>query len=194
MKTAAGENPHWAIKLSNRAPGAEDQNRSGLHKWAAKQEKLQPLELCFFLTYGSRLECPSKSSLGERMNALQISCKTARFNLSKVGEHFINPCCFGEDFADWLQVKLIERNVQVRQPYQEDWGWELPAIVGSDSYYRCMSGNADGSKESKDQGEWNIIIEKKRSLGQRLRGKGKILMLEEILCAEPTIRDVQRVE
>jgi hypothetical protein len=50
MKTAARENPHWAIKLSNRAPGAEDQNRSGLHKWAAKQEKLQPLELCFFLT------------------------------------------------------------------------------------------------------------------------------------------------
>jgi len=135
------------------------------------------------------------------MNALQISCKTARFNLSKVGEHFINPCCFGEDFADWLQVKLIERNVQVRQPYQEDWGWELPAIVGSDSYYLCMSGNADGSRENEDEGEWNIIIEKKRSIGQRLRGKGKIaandkiaVMLEEILCAEPTIRDVQRVE
>jgi hypothetical protein len=50
MKTAARENPHWAINLSNRAPGAEDQNRSCLHKWAAKQEKLQPLELCFFLT------------------------------------------------------------------------------------------------------------------------------------------------
>jgi hypothetical protein len=143
---------------------------------------------------GSQLECPRKSSFGERMNALQISCKTARFNLSKVGEHFINPCCFGEDFAGWLQVKLIERNVQVRKPYQEDWGWELPAIVGSDSYYLCMSGNADGSRENEDEGEWNIIIEKKRSLGQRLRGKGKILMLEEILCAEPTIRDVQRVE
>ena len=45
-------------------------------------------------SYGSQLECPRKSSFGERMNALQISCKTARFNLSKVGEHFINPCCF----------------------------------------------------------------------------------------------------
>jgi hypothetical protein len=147
------------------------------------------------------LEYPSKSSFGERMNALQISCKTARFNLSKVGEHFINPCCFGEDFADWLQIRLIERNVQVRQPYQEDWGWELPAIVGSDSYYLCMSGNADGSRENEDEGEWNIIIEKKRSIGQRLRGKGKIaandkiaVMLEEILCVERTIRDVRRVE
>jgi hypothetical protein len=135
------------------------------------------------------------------MNALQIACKTARFNLSKMGELFINPCCFGEDFADWLRIKLTERNVQVRLPYQEDWGWELPAIVGSDSYYLGMSGNADGFNEIEDEGEWNIIIEKKCSIRQRLSGKGKIaandkivLILEEILCAEPTIRDVQRVD
>jgi hypothetical protein len=135
------------------------------------------------------------------MNALQIVCKTARFNLSKVGEHFINPCCFGEDFAAWLRIKLIERNVEVRQPHQEDWGWELPAIIEGDSYYLCMSGNADDSKENEDEGEWNIIIEKKRSIGQRLRGRGKIApndkmarTLEEILCAEPTIRCVHRVE
>src|SRR6516225_955019 len=29
---------------------AEDQNRSCLHEWAARQEKIQPLELCFCLT------------------------------------------------------------------------------------------------------------------------------------------------
>jgi hypothetical protein len=135
------------------------------------------------------------------MNALQIVCKTARFNLSKVGEHFINPCCFGEDFAEWLRIRLIERNVQVHQPYQEDWGWELPANDGSDSYYLCLSGNADDSRKNDDEGEWNIIIEKKRSIGQRLTGKGKITAtdnmvrtVEEILCAEATIRDVKRVE
>jgi hypothetical protein len=134
------------------------------------------------------------------MNALQIRCTTARFNLSKVGEHFINPCCFGEDFADWLRTKLVERNVQVCQPYQEDWGWELPVIDGSEKYYLCMSGNADDAKNNKDEGEWNIIIEKKRSIGQRLRGSGRIAAndkivktLEEILGAEPTIQDVRRV-
>jgi len=64
-----------------------------------------------------------------------------------------------------------------------------------------MSGNADDSKENEDEGEWNIIIEKKRSIGQRLRGRGEIAAndkmartLEEILCAEPTIRGVHRVE
>ena len=136
------------------------------------------------------------------MNERLTDClQICSIQLSRVGKHFINPCCLGEDFADWLRIKLTERNVQVRLPYQEDWGWELPAIVGSDSYYLCMSGNADGSKEIEDEGEWNIIIEKKCSIGQRLSRKGKIaandkivLILEEILCAEPTIRDVQRVD
>src|SRR5260370_37800905 len=51
MKTADRENPNrWAAKLTNRASGAEDKNRSCYITWAAKQEKLQPLEWCFFLT------------------------------------------------------------------------------------------------------------------------------------------------
>src|SRR6476469_11242097 len=51
MKTAGRENPiHGVTSPRNRAPGAVDQNRSCSIKWAAKQEKCQPLELCFFLT------------------------------------------------------------------------------------------------------------------------------------------------
>src|SRR5262249_43179754 len=51
MKTADRENPNrWAAKLSNRASGADDQNRPCSIKWAAKEEKLQPLQWCFFLT------------------------------------------------------------------------------------------------------------------------------------------------
>jgi hypothetical protein len=57
-----------------------------------------------------------------------------------------------------------------------------------------MSGNADGS--STDEGEWRIIVEKKRSLWQRLSSKGRIAqndemtgLIEEILSGDPTIRD-----
>src|SRR5450759_2043425 len=52
MKTAGRENPnHWAKVSSNRAHGAADQNRSCSIKWAAKQEKVRPLQECFFLTF-----------------------------------------------------------------------------------------------------------------------------------------------
>jgi len=135
------------------------------------------------------------------MNALHILFRTSRFNLSKVGEHFINPCCFGEDFALWLRERLIERRIEVRQPYQEDWGWELPVMQGSDSYHLCMSGNSDESSANMDEGEWRIIVEKARSIGQRLRGTGKIAAtdemvrtIEEILRAEPTVCEVHRAE
>ena len=51
MKTAGRENPtHGVAWPRNRAHGAEEQNRSRSIKWAAKQEKFQPKEMCFFLT------------------------------------------------------------------------------------------------------------------------------------------------
>src|SRR5271154_1393218 len=40
----------WAYMPSNRAHGTAVQNRSCSTKRAAKQENLQPLERCFFLT------------------------------------------------------------------------------------------------------------------------------------------------
>src|ERR1700680_508507 len=51
MKTTGRENPNYGVALPrNRAPGAVGHNRSRSIKWAAKQEKFQPKEMCFFLT------------------------------------------------------------------------------------------------------------------------------------------------
>ena len=51
MKTAGREKPNHGVALPrNRAQGAEEQNRSRSIKWAEKQEKFQPKEMCFFLT------------------------------------------------------------------------------------------------------------------------------------------------
>ena len=129
----------------------------------------------------------------------RLRFRSSNFNLSKVRKHFINPCCFGEDLAAWLVPKLAVRNIQTAKPYQEDWGWELPATCGNDAYYLCMSGNADNSGAPKDEGEWNIIVEKRRSFWQRLTGKGRIVtddplvrLIEEILIDEPTIRNLHR--
>jgi hypothetical protein len=50
MKTAGKENPNrWTRLSSNRAPRGGGQNRSCSIQWAAKQEKLRPMQECFFL-------------------------------------------------------------------------------------------------------------------------------------------------
>lgn len=133
------------------------------------------------------------------MNSIDILFTTKRFNLSKVGAHFINPCCFGEDLAGWLRAKLAQRKIETSEAFQEDWGWGLPAKVGEHSYFLGVSGNADEPDGSNDEGEWRVIVEKRRSIWQRLRGKGKIAaddamlnIIENILSAEPEIRNVHR--
>jgi hypothetical protein len=51
MKTAGRENPNrWTTMSSNRVCGAAGQKKLCSITWAEKQEKLQPLEKCFFLT------------------------------------------------------------------------------------------------------------------------------------------------
>lgn len=126
-----------------------------------------------------------------------ILFKTGRFNLSKVDETFINPCCFGEDLARWLREALRKKSLEVSDPYQEDWGWELPAKNETGRYYLCVSGYAHNEGADSNAGEWRIILEKRRSIGQRLTGKGKIELsdgmlasVREILEGEPDIRDV----
>jgi len=131
------------------------------------------------------------------MNATDILFKTNRFNLSEVKSHFINPCCFGEDLANWLASKLTERGIQVSPPGQEDWGWHIRAKYGGNSYFLGMSGNADGNRISANEGEWRIIIQKRRSIWQRLTGKGKIStddavvhIVEAILHGDSEFRDI----
>jgi len=101
--------------------------------------------------------------------------------------------------AAWLRAELTELRIETSQPYQEDWGWELPAKLSSGSYFLCISGNSDESSANTDQGEWRIIVERKRSLGQVLTGKGKISLddemmrtLEGILTKEPAVLEVHR--
>jgi hypothetical protein len=78
------------------------------------------------------------------MKPLSLLFRTSRFNLSKVGAHFINPCCFGEDLAAWLRLKLTEHGIETSEPYQEDWGWEFRAASTEGIYYLGMGGIPDG--------------------------------------------------
>jgi hypothetical protein len=126
---------------------------------------------------------------------------TSRFNVSKVGEYFINPCCFGEDLAAWLRIKLADRVATVGPPGQEDWGWYLQVKYDRDSYLLGMSGYAEENSANADDGEWRIVVKKNRSIWQWMSGKGQITvqdgmfaLIQTILRNEPAIREVHDEE
>jgi len=120
-----------------------------------------------------------------------ILFETSRFNLSNVGDHFINSCCFGEDLAAWLRGKLLERGFAVIDPGQEDWGWYVEAQHNGSSYFIGMGGNADEESEDPDQGEWRIMVEKYRSLWEKLTGKNKMSESDELLAVIPEILEAE---
>ena len=130
--------------------------------------------------------------------------ETARFNLSEVGAHFINPCCFGEDAAAWLRACLTERGVDAGEPFQEDWGWGLDATHAGVGYFVGVGGlpadgvPADGVAREPGRGEWRIILERRRSLRDRLTGRGRMTaddpllrLVRDLLQREPDFARVR---
>jgi hypothetical protein len=50
--------------------------------------------------------------------------ETDFFEHRTVKTDFINPCCFGQDFAAWLQKKLLGlAEFSFEEPFMEDYGW-----------------------------------------------------------------------
>jgi hypothetical protein len=123
--------------------------------------------------------------------------ETNRFNLSEVKMYFINPCCFGEDVAMWLREKLIQQSVETDEPGQEDWGWYLGSSYQGNHYFIGIGGLPDDDATDPNQGEWRIMVERRRSIADRLTGKNKTTtddpifpIIRTILEAEPDIKNV----
>lgn len=57
-----------------------------------------------------------------------LTVETELFEHRDVKPHFINPCCFGEDFAAWLRDRLsglVTTGFEIGALIQEDYGWGL---------------------------------------------------------------------
>ena len=89
----------------------------------------------------------------------QITIVTDLFEHREVKPHFINPCCFGEDFAAWLSAELAplrEAGFEFSQPIQEDYGWALWARCGADSFWIALSYAGTGPQE--EPAEWVVSV------------------------------------
>ena len=87
----------------------------------------------------------------------------------------------------------------VIEPDQEDWGWYIEATHQGKSYFIGVGGNPQEGALDKNEGEWRIIVEKHRSLRDKLTGKNKLAPDEEILSVirsiverEPDFRHVRQ--
>ncbi len=88
-----------------------------------------------------------------------ITVTTDLFEHRDVKPHFINPCCFGEDFAAWLRDKLAPLRASgfdVSEPVQEDYGWGLWASHGKDPFWIALSYCGEGPTE--EPGEWVVSV------------------------------------
>jgi hypothetical protein len=89
-----------------------------------------------------------------------IVIETDLFEHREVKQHFINPCCFGEDFAAWLKRELLrcaDLGLEFSEPIQEDYGWGFWATHGKDRIWIALSYAGDGPQEPPAQ--WVVSIE-----------------------------------
>jgi hypothetical protein len=88
-----------------------------------------------------------------------ITVETDMFKHKEVTSHFINPCCFGEDFAAWLRQQLsplTDSGFIFSGPIQEDYGWGFWARCREDPFWVGISYVGSGPQETPAQ--WIISV------------------------------------
>jgi hypothetical protein len=71
-----------------------------------------------------------------------FTVETARFDYREPKPHFINPNCFGEDFAAWLREHLAgfgAEGFEISPPIQEDYGWGFWLTREKDTFWVAIS-------------------------------------------------------
>ncbi|TAM83111.1 MAG: hypothetical protein EPN47_06635 [Acidobacteria bacterium] len=112
-----------------------------------------------------------------------IMVETDLFEHREVKPHFINPCCFGEDFAVWLKrefSRFPDFDFALSGPIQEDYGWGFWASRGRDHFWIAISYVGDGPQEG--PARWGIIVNYDPGLNlvKRLFHKPDLELLERL--------------
>lgn len=140
---------------------------------------------------------------GEEGKALggSIMVETDLFEHRQVKPHFINPCCFGEDFAAWLIERLsplVDVGFCFSDPIQEDYGWGFWARYRKDPFWVALSHVGDGPQEAPAQWVISVNYDPGLNLIKRIfhRPDREALQLlqdnvQQILTSNSAIRKVQ---
>jgi hypothetical protein len=136
------------------------------------------------------------------MNGIKV--ETDLFEHREVRPHFINACCFGEDFAAWLKQQLsplAASGYTFSDSIQEDYGWCFWASHAKDRFWVAISYVGDGPQEP--PARWIIWVNYDPGLNliKRLLHKPDAQVLAELrdrvqqaLAANSAIRTIGQVE
>jgi hypothetical protein len=89
-----------------------------------------------------------------------INLITDLFEHREVKPHFINPCCFGEDFAAWLLGELAplrDGGFELSEPIQEDYGWGIWCRRGKDTFWIALGYCGEGPTD--EPAEWGVSVD-----------------------------------
>ena len=89
-----------------------------------------------------------------------ITVETDLFEHRDVKPHFINACCFGEDFATWLRgelAPLIASGFELSDIIQEDYGWGFWATHGKDPFWIALGYCEEGPTQ--EPAQWMVSID-----------------------------------
>jgi hypothetical protein len=112
-----------------------------------------------------------------------IRVETDLFEHREVKPHFINPCCFGEDFAAWLKHEISrapDLGVEFSEPIQEDYGWGFWATHGKDRFWIALSYIGDGPQEAPAQWIISVRDDPGLNLAKRLFHKPDLQVLGQL--------------
>jgi hypothetical protein len=112
-----------------------------------------------------------------------ITVETEMFDHREVKPHFINPCCFGEDFAAWLKKEispLADSGFSLSKIVQEDYGWGFWALHGKDPFWVAISYVGDGPQLAAAQWVISVNYDPGLNLIKRLFHKPDRQALEQL--------------
>jgi hypothetical protein len=125
-----------------------------------------------------------------------VTFESTAFNMAEPKDYFINPCCFGDDVAEWLIGKLREQGLKTdEKPDQEDFGWYLDFEVTGIGHTFVIGHRPTGETEA---GTWIGWLERSRGfIGSILGGRNREIqplaadVIHKTLSNSPLIRDVR---
>lgn len=109
--------------------------------------------------------------------------ETDLFEHRVVKPHFINPCCFGEDFVRWLKEGLSrfpDLGFELSEPIQEDYGWGLWAVRDKDRFWIALSYVGNGPQEAPAQWLVSVTSDPGLNIVKRLFHRADNNVLEQL--------------